>query len=72
MERRMNGPLLATRRISQSVLSFMQAAPVAKVSSGFTRDLQALAGHLVGLPGRLQALAAVDNLSRPDPGYSKP
>jgi len=51
----MNGPLLATRRISQSVLSFMQAAPVAKVSSGFTRDLQALAGHLVGLPGRLQA-----------------
>jgi len=72
------------------VLSFTQAALVAMVSGGFTRDLQALPGHLSALPGhlaalpgsptlstwrlpgRLQALAAGDNSSRTDPGFSKP
>jgi len=72
------------------VLSFTRAALVVKVYGGFTRDLQALPGHLAALPGhlaalpgspilstrrlpgRLQALAAVDNLSRTDPGFSKP
>ena len=52
-------------KLSQSILSFTQAALFAKVSGGTTRDLQALPGHL-------WALAAVNNLSRTDPGFSKP
>jgi len=71
-----------SEQLSQSVLSFTRAALVVKVSGGFTRDLHALPGHLAGLPGSpilstrwlpglLQALAAVDNLSRTDPGLSK-
>jgi len=38
------------------VLSFTRATLVVKVSGGFTRDLQALPGHLAALPGHLQAL----------------
>jgi len=37
------------------VLSFTRATLVVKVSGGFTRDLQALPGHLAALPGHLQA-----------------
>jgi len=72
-----------SEHLSQSVLSFTRAALVTKVSGGFTRDLQVLPGHLGALPGspisstrrlpgHLQALAAGDNLSRTDPGFSKP
>jgi len=38
------------------VLSFTRATLVVKVSGGFTRDLQALPGHLAALPGHLAAL----------------
>ena len=38
------------------MLSFTRATLVVKVSGGFTRDLQALPGHLAALPGHLQAL----------------
>ena len=45
-----------SEQLSQSVLSFTRATLVVKVSGGFTRDLQALPGHLAALPGHLQAL----------------
>ena len=38
------------------MLSFTRATLVVKVSGGFTRDLQALPGHLAALPGHLAAL----------------
>jgi len=37
------------------VLSFTRATLVVKASGGFTRDLQALPGHLAALLGHLQA-----------------
>ena len=38
------------------MLSFTRATLVVKVSGGFTRNLQALPGHLAALPGHLAAL----------------
>jgi len=42
------------------VLSFTRATLVVKVSGGFTRDLQALPGHLAALPGHLAVAYPVD------------
>jgi len=50
-------------------LSFKRATLFAKVICVFTRDQQALPGHLVAFPERLQALAAVNNLSLTDPDF---
>jgi len=45
-----------SEQLSRSVLSFTRATLVVKVSGGFTRDLQALPGHLAALHEYLQAL----------------